>query len=472
MIELLSEEDLLRARTRLAAGRVRATELAPYLSSALYSLIPREEYGIETFAVDAFWRMYYHPRLCLEWTVDEIAAVWLHEVNHVIRDHVSRASVAGVSAQSAHAWNAAADAVINSDLQDMGVVLPNPDIRYYADSGFPGWERGLTAEQLYAIARPPSGEPSPDSEGEGDSPDAAAGDKGDSSDPGGSEGDAPDGSPEPGQDARGAGAPGREQADCGSGADGVPREWDTPLSDDDPGVDEGSANVIVQDTARSIEEYSSMHPGTVPGGLEREAGKILRPHPNGLRTLRVRMRQLVGRKMGVKDYSYARPSRRQSALSYIAPSMRGGDQANIYIIVDTSGSMRDGDITRALSEIAALLKRTQGKMYVISCDVDTSDIQRISSVGDIVLVGKGGTDMRRGIKAAAEAVKPRADAVIVITDGGTPWQKTKPRENMSAEYIALIVNQGTMSESVFEGRVMGRIPDYFETMVVDQGGFR
>ena len=39
--------------------------------------------------------------------------------------------------------------------------------------------------------------------------------------------------------------------------------------------------------------------------------------------------------------------------------------------------------------------------------------------------GRGGTDLRVGINAALE-LKPRPHAIVVFTDGETPWPDSKP----------------------------------------------
>lgn len=166
----MKEEDLTRARNRLAAGRIRAMEKAPYLSTALLSLEPREIIGFNTFAVDQKWIIYYDPKKCLEWTIDEIAAVWLHEISHVIRNHADRFNETGDSSKDAEYFNIAADAAINSDLRDMGVTLPDADKRWYAEANpmYPKWRRNMTAEEMYSIAKKGKGKPQEQDKGQGE----------------------------------------------------------------------------------------------------------------------------------------------------------------------------------------------------------------------------------------------------------------------------------------------------------------
>lgn len=180
----MNPEDLTRARNRLAAGRIRAMEKAPYLSTALLSLEPREIIGFGTFAVDQKWILYYDPQKCLDWTVDEIAAVWLHEISHVIRDHAGRFNATGDSASKAEYFNISADAAINSDLRDMGVSLPDAENRWYAEPNakYPKWRRNMTAEEMYSIAKSGSGKPPEDTDGTGKAEDNENSDSGEDKD--------------------------------------------------------------------------------------------------------------------------------------------------------------------------------------------------------------------------------------------------------------------------------------------------
>jgi hypothetical protein len=47
--------------TKLAAARLRAAELQPFLAIPLYALTPIGDYGRPTFSVDDRWRLYVNP---------------------------------------------------------------------------------------------------------------------------------------------------------------------------------------------------------------------------------------------------------------------------------------------------------------------------------------------------------------------------------------------------------------------------
>jgi hypothetical protein len=61
-----------------------------------------------------------------------------------------------------------------------------------------------------------------------------------------------------------------------------------------------------------------------------------------------------------------------------------------------------------------------------------------------VLKGGGGTNMRVCI-AAAEALKPRPDAVVVLTDGATPWLEAPGSSRLICGVISAQPPSGTPS---------------------------
>jgi hypothetical protein len=138
-----------RARTTqgysraLQAARVRAAYQRAYFAPALFNLIPVETDLIASMAVDADWRLYYNPSWITGHTVEENAAVLLHEVGHLLRDHADRKKAAG--AHDDRRWNTAGDCEINDDLHAEGLVLPGePPL-----PGNFGLKNGQSAEIYY-----------------------------------------------------------------------------------------------------------------------------------------------------------------------------------------------------------------------------------------------------------------------------------------------------------------------------------
>ncbi len=80
----------------LQAARVRASYQRAYFAPALFNMIPVQTDQIASMAVDAHWRLYYNDAWLASHTVEENAAVLIHEVSHLLRDHGARKQAAAV----------------------------------------------------------------------------------------------------------------------------------------------------------------------------------------------------------------------------------------------------------------------------------------------------------------------------------------------------------------------------------------
>ncbi|HET9271841.1 MAG TPA: hypothetical protein VFO31_26870, partial [Vicinamibacterales bacterium] len=127
----------------LQAARVRAAYQRAYFAPALFNLIPVKTDMIASMAVDSRWRLYYNDDWLTGHTVEENAAVLIHEVSHLLRDHEARKHAAAVA--DVTLWNTATDCEINDDLLAEGLPLPdNPP----QPAQF-GLEEGENAETYY-----------------------------------------------------------------------------------------------------------------------------------------------------------------------------------------------------------------------------------------------------------------------------------------------------------------------------------
>lgn len=98
------------------------------------------------------------------------------------------------------------------------------------------------------------------------------------------------------------------------------------------------------------------------------------------------------------------------------------------VVVDTSGSVGDGELGSALLEVAAISRAVGGRrdlVTVLACDAATRVVHPLCRAEGIPLVGGGGTDLRSGFGKALRS-QPRPDVIVVLTDGQTPWPSTPP----------------------------------------------
>lgn len=223
---------------------------------------------------------------------------------------------------------------------------------------------------------------------------------------------------------------------CGSCATGISQEFEDEVDEECPGLSPIEVAKTKQDTARHILQASGR--GTVPAGWVRWAEKQASPKVNWRKELAASVRRSISDTVGMTDYSYARPSRRQSAFPEIVmPGMRKPNLL-ISVVIDTSGSITDVLVGQILKEVELILKTTgQEQVQIITCDSKVHFNKKVRKVSDIKFLGGGGTDMRVGIQTALES-KPRPQIIIVITDGATPWPPASPKNTKVV--VALLGN--------------------------------
>jgi predicted metal-dependent peptidase len=370
----------------LQAARVRAAHQRSYFAPALFSLVPVETDVIGSMAVDAYWRLYYNEAWVATHSVEENASLLIHEVSHLLRDHEGRKQAAGVSDH--RRWNTAGDCEINDDLHAEGLPLPG-------DPPLPatyGLQSGNNAETYYKqLPAPPRADKR-----------AAVGDEQ---------------QPSP---------------DCGSGAHGERRFWELPADEGTdggvPGVDRIKAELVRREVARRIEEKSP-YDGDVPLGWRRWAHATLVPKVDYMATLRHAVRRaLRDSTLGRSDRTYRRPHRRQACYgefimaSFYQPRPRPG------FLIDTSGSMGDTQLARAVSELGGLTRQLGygADVVVVCCDTAVHEVRKAFASTQIELHGGGGTDLGVGLRAFIQRKVAPIDLLVIVSDCRTPWPKEVP----------------------------------------------
>jgi len=398
------------------AARVKAIAAFPYLRRGLAALklIPRE--GLGTMAVDPQARVYYDPATVCEWGVSLTAGVIVHELAHPMRLHFARAIALGVTAEQARAWNIAADAEINDGVltgicASHGIALPKGAIT----PALLGLAEDLLAEEYFAAI--------------------LAGQQGrEIGNPGGGDGEPTD-DDKPGNPGGGKPKSKIQQAledapDCGSGVDGIEREHDAQDgSSEEEGMSDAEVRALARAMARDIEIHeqaqAQLGRGEAAGGWGRWARQALAPAKvSWQQKLRATVRAALRQGSGAQDYRFSRPSRRSSVMGGVIMPSLYSPLPEVAVVIDTSGSMGDADLTRAVSEVAGVLKAAGREATLYSVDAEASAPITIRKIADVRLMGGGGTDMRVGIRAAF-AAKHKPTTVVVVTDGDTEWPETR-----------------------------------------------
>ena len=360
-------------RELFAAARLRAARLQPYLAAAVFSLIPVDSPDLGTFAVDRYWRVYVDMDQARRWGVEAVAAVLLHEVHHVVRNHHDRAARLDVDTDTHQLWNLAADAAINDDLVAEQVPLPGPILPRHLGVHDGGFEEQYFRHLL---------------------------------------------------DERDA----RDHETCGSGSGGAPaavEASDEPTESGVDGVDDVDATAIRRAVAHEVVSAADRGDRVSPG-LVLWARDLLDPQVPWRQVLRAALGRPARAVTSRGEPDWCRPDRRaESRPDFPRPGVRH-HTPEVAVVVDTSASMERPLLDAAVTEINGMLRRTGiTSLTVIVCDVDAARPQRVRRLGDLALRGGGGTDMCVGIAAAAEG-RPRPSIIVVLTDGFTPWPAEAP----------------------------------------------
>jgi predicted metal-dependent peptidase len=419
-----------------SAARLRASRLRPYFAQALASMSPVPVPGLGTMAVDRYWRVYYDPETTAKWG-KKAAPVTIHEVAHLLRDHMGRADKYGTDLD-VRAWGWSTDAEINQADFVGEMELPNGAILPQTI----GCEPGGIAEEYYdhMVKSRPKGSGSEfdvDGSSKGDASESSSGTcptrAGNGAKPGqhasgqasggSSGGGTPSASDAPGQTP--SDKPPESHGGCGggSGVDGRTRPWE--LAPDDaqaPGLSEVDGNLIRRAVAQQI-MAASRSAGKVPGGWRQWAETILEGPKVDWRTQLASCLRGQLSAAGVQDYSYARPSRRSGA-GVVLPALRSR-KPRVGVVIDTSSSMGDKDIADALAEVDGICKSLASDVFAVSCDSVVHACQRVTGGLQVRPAGGGGTDMGAGLAELERCGK--IDVAVVLTDGQTPWPAQEPR---------------------------------------------
>jgi len=371
----------------LQAARVRASYQRAYFAPALFSLIPVRTELVVSMAVDTHWRLYYNDAWVAAHTVEENAAVLIHEVSHLLREHEARKQAAAVRDETL--WNTATDCEINDDLIAEGLPLPDDPPR----PGAYGLQTGENAETYYRQLQKPA-----------QSSDAA----------------------------ERAAVSSRLTHDCGSGAHGERRPWELPGDDGGaggvPGVAPVKAELVRREVAQRILDRSG-DAGDVPFGWRRWARTVLTPKVDYMATIRHAVRRgLRDSTLGRYDRTYSRPHRRQAAYGEFIMSSFHQPRPRPGFLIDTSSSMQDGQLARAVAELGGLTRQLGygTDVLVACCDVVVHDVRKVFTAAQLEMYGGGGTDISAGLRWFTERTRDPIDLLVVISDCHTPWPPAAP----------------------------------------------
>lgn len=387
---------------KLAAARTRLILDKPFLGALALRLplVAADPKWCATSVTDAR-SLYYNPAYIDKLSLDQTQFVLAREALHCALSHFARRQHRIKSR-----WDIACEYSINPVLVKDGLTPPPATIVIAA-------YEGMTAEEIYPFIED---DDSDDEEaentqsGQDSNPDTGGSQEGKEQRKGG-EGKSPQNNePQSGGDSQ------TEQQEELQGLSGAAQP--NPLS-----ASELEALSTQWQQRMAGAALQAQQAGKLGGALARLVGEMQQP--------KLPWRMLLARYMtqiARDDYSYARPSRREGEM--IMPSLRS-TQANIVVVLDTSGSVTNEELHEFLSEINSLKAQLRASITLHACDT------ALSPKGPWVFEaweefklpeefhGGGGTDFRPifdWIKLHGKS----PDMLLYFTDAIGEFPKTEP----------------------------------------------
>jgi predicted metal-dependent peptidase len=395
------------AKLRIMAARILAQSRWPYVSTLLYSLkfVESDPREIPTMAVDTGWRLYYSPDFVMSESAEALATVLLHECMHCMLEHGKRFEALPIARKDNNVWNYAGDCAINQVLDDAHMPWTEVTPVRYENIEHQGVDRAMSTEAAYHVMVA----------------------------------------------YREAHKEEQTHSDCGSVSGGGRREYELDPEDSQTPSSSIDQQENVLDTVASAVLTAIEEGQDLPEALSRVARDRLEPTLDWKKLLAFNLRSAVSNVAGRRDYTYARPSRRQSAINtagtnFILPAMRQPQPPCVAIVLDTSGSVSDEMLETYLAEIRGIFTAVgiSSGIWVLPCDSQVHEVEKIRSfdLKKLRIKGGGGTDMSVGI-AEALRIRPRANIIVTLTDGATPWPETKPVGSII--YLAVLTSKSFAS---------------------------
>lgn len=325
--------------TKLAAARTRLILDKPFLGALALRLplVAADPKWCLTSVTDAR-SLYYNPAYIDNLSLEQTQFVLAREALHCGLSHFARRQHR-IKAR----WDIACEYSINPVLVKDGLTPPPATIVIAA-------YEGMTAEEIYPYIKDDDiDDPTEENSQSGqDSDPTKSGTQKDNEQREGGEGQTPQNNvPQSGGDSQ------SELQEDLQGIQGAARP--DPLSAGE--LDALSTQWQQRMAGAALQAQQA---GKLGGALARLVGELLQP--------KLPWRMLLARYMtqvARDDYSYARPSRREGEM--IMPSLRS-TQANIVVVLDTSGSVSSEELSEFLAEINTLKAQLRASITLHACD--------------------------------------------------------------------------------------------------------
>jgi len=166
-----------------------------------------------------------------------------------------------------------------------------------------------------------------------------------------------------------------------------------------------------------INAAQSAEAGSIPQGVERMIKQLTDPVMPWNELIQTSLTSAIK-----TDYTWLRPSRRSWHMDAVMPGMTPGEEIDVTVFIDMSGSISNKQGMQFISEVAGMMESFAGYRIRIACfDTKVYNMQEFTSenmenIEEYKLMGGGGTDFTCIFDyLKKEAIVP--ERLIVFTDG-------------------------------------------------------
>ena len=207
------------------------------------------------------------------------------------------------------------------------------------------------------------------------------------------------------------------EGDEGEGGEGGDREG-KGKGKGRPSMTEAEREAMRQEMKQAIiSAAQSSDAGSIPAGVQRMIKDLTDPVMPWRELIQTNLTSAIK-----SDYSWMRPSRRSWHMDAVMPGMTPGEEIDVTVMVDMSGSISNKQGMQFISEVAGMMESFDGYRIRIACfDTQVYNMQEYTSenmekIEEYQLAGGGGTDFDCFFKYLKEnAIEP--NRLIVFTDG-------------------------------------------------------
>ena len=219
------------------------------------------------------------------------------------------------------------------------------------------------------------------------------------------------------------------------------KEWKDfdNLSDAEKELFKNQINHIAKQAAEQIQKIR----GTIPAGLTEFIDSLFKIKP-AIFNWKAYFRRLLG---SIIDVDIKKTRKKESIRFPGASGLKHKKKSNVFLVIDTSGSVLDSDLCDFFSEINHIYKAGT-RITICECDAKVQRIYEYTGKWDGKCSGRGGTIMTPAIKEFNKKCKDY-QTIIFFTDG---YIEPNP-EKIKGKAVWVITSDGDQTRE-FPGKTI------------------